>query len=168
MHFIVTLSPLLLVASVAAFASGGRIFRTEPRISRGRTFRLLKFATTKPDSDELTWAGRRLLRPWYLDELPQLFNILRGDMSFVGPRAWPPSMVERQVAEGLDYRLRTMAGLIGEAQATKGVAGTRYVDLDLHYVAQCRALGGLALVRYDFGIIARSLRVLARGEGLTY
>ena len=120
------------------------------------------------DPVNLTWAGRWLLKPWYLDELPQLLNVLRGDMSIVGPRAWPPDMVDQQVATGLDYRLRIMAGLTGPAQATKGMGGSRYVDLDLLYVEKCKTLRGWALVRYDLGVIARSLRVLARREGLTY
>src|SRR5262249_14336022 len=103
---------------------------------RGRRFELIKFRTLRADvldhangharphesdASNLTWAGRRVLKPWYLDEIPQLFNVLRGDISLVGPRPWPPEMVERQVAEGRDYRLRVMAGLTGPAQVTKGL-----------------------------------------------
>jgi lipopolysaccharide/colanic/teichoic acid biosynthesis glycosyltransferase len=165
---LVALSPLLVIASVAAFASGRRVFQRELRISHGRRFRLLKFASTKSDSVVLTWAGKHLLRPRYLDELPQLINVLRGDMSLVGPRPWPPELVERQLADGHDYRLRIIAGLTGPAQVTKGIEGTRYQDLDLAYVETSTKLGGWALVRYDLKVLAETLRVLARGEGLNF
>jgi lipopolysaccharide/colanic/teichoic acid biosynthesis glycosyltransferase len=165
---IAVLSPVLVVAAVAAAITSRRVFAREERISRGRPFQLLKFASTKPGESELSWAGRRLLRPWYLDELPQLFNILRGDMSLVGPRPWPPQLVEDQLASGRDYRLRIMAGLTGPAQVTKGVEGTRYEDLDLAYVEKCRTLGAWALTRFDVRVLAQTLRVLARGEGLNF
>jgi lipopolysaccharide/colanic/teichoic acid biosynthesis glycosyltransferase len=115
----------------------------------------------------LTWAGRRVLKPWYLDELPQLLNVLRGDISLVGPRPWPPEMVERQIATGHDYRNHVIAGLTGPAQVTKG--GERlYEELDLEYVRLCRTLGSWALLRYDVGILAQTVRVIARGEGLNF
>ena len=108
-----------------------------------------------------------MLKPWYLDELPQLLNVLRGDISLVGPRPWPPEMVERQVGEGLTYRNEVRAGLTGPAQVTKG-SGLRFADLDLRYVEKVRRLRGFALVRYDLGILWSTLRVIARGEGLSY
>jgi lipopolysaccharide/colanic/teichoic acid biosynthesis glycosyltransferase len=158
--------PLVLIAIVNVLTAG-RVFASETRVSRGRTFNLLKFASTGRDG-ELTWLGRTLLRPRYLDELPQLFNILRGDLSFVGPRPWPPPMVARQAADGLDYRNRVIAGLTGPAQVTKGVTGTRYTDLDLQYVDVLARLRGFRLVAYDVRILSRTFRVLARGEGLNY
>jgi lipopolysaccharide/colanic/teichoic acid biosynthesis glycosyltransferase len=165
----VALAPLFLVAgAAAALASRGRVFRREIRISRGKRFGLLKFRSALPDDSGLTWAGRRLLKPRYLDELPQLFNVLRGDMSLVGPRPWPPELVERQVAEGRDYRLRIFAGLTGPAQVTKGIEGTRYEELDLAYVDKCLTVNGWALVLHDLAVLVRTLRVLARGEGLNY
>src|SRR5438093_8918615 len=98
---LVLLSPVVLVV-LAAFALNmllsardrGGIFYREPRISRGRTFGLLKFRTLRrdalaemqraggharpyeADAAHLTWVGRRILKPWYLDELPQLGNVL--------------------------------------------------------------------------------------------
>jgi lipopolysaccharide/colanic/teichoic acid biosynthesis glycosyltransferase len=159
----------------------------ERRISRAREFNLLKFRTLRrevldrergiegharlfeSDSENLTWAGRRFLKPWYLDELPQLFNVLRGDMSLVGPRPWPLAMVAEQVTAGLDYRKRIIAGWTGPAQVQKGVAEPAgYTDLDLAYVEACRTGRSLRLLRYDLGILAQTVRVIARGEGLQY
>ena len=183
---LILLLPLLLALVVAMLVDmllvprdRGPFFRREVRISRGRDFELLKFRTLRRnvpgeprlaerDPGNLTWAGRRLLKPWYLDELPQLFNILRGDLSFVGPRAWAPHLVEQQVASGLHYRLHVVAGLTGTAQIAKGETGVRYADRDLAYVEKIRTLSGVALVRYDLGILARTLAVIARGEGLSY
>jgi exopolysaccharide production protein ExoY len=163
----------------------GPILYRERRISRGRPFDLIKFRSLRrealaemarvgdharlheADTSSLTWVGKRILKPWYLDELPQFVNVLRGDISLVGPRPWPPAMVERQIAEGDDYRMQTVAGLTGLAQVTKG-AGGRFADLDLEYIERCRSLGGWALVRYDLEILAQTVRVMARGEGLNY
>ena len=163
---------------------GGFLYR-EPRISRGQTFDLLKFRTLRTDAlaemrrtgsharlyeadpSNLTWAGRRILKPWYLDEIPQFLNVLRGDISLVGPRPWPAAMVERQVAEGLTYRHEVMAGLTGPAQVTKG-SDRLYADLDLEYVERAMTLGNWALVRYDLASLGRTIRVMARGEGLNF
>ncbi len=159
----------------------------ERRISKGREFDLLKFRTLRVsaldrqrdteaharllenDAKNLTWAGRRILKPWYLDELPQLFNVLRGDMSLVGPRPWPPSMVRTQVREGLDYRNHVMPGWTGPVQIQKGIVDPAgYAELDLAYVEACRNWRGLRLVHYDLGILWHTVKVLARGEGLNY
>jgi lipopolysaccharide/colanic/teichoic acid biosynthesis glycosyltransferase len=186
---LVVFLPVLLVVLVA-FAldvllsprDRGSLFYREARISRGRTFGLLKFRTLRrdvlersagharlleTDAANLTWIGRRLLKPWYVDELPQLWNVVRGDISLVGPRPWPPELVERQRAEGLTYRDELTAGLTGTAQITKG-SGQRYADLDLAYAERFRSLGSWALVRYDLQILVRTIRVIARGEGLSY
>jgi lipopolysaccharide/colanic/teichoic acid biosynthesis glycosyltransferase len=179
-------APLLLLASpvfaVVLVTYGGRPFYREPRVSHGRTFELLKFRTLRPDvlaraegharlleadPANLTWLGRRFLKPWYLDEIPQLWNILRGDMSLVGPRPWPPRLVEQQRAEGITYRDDVPAGLTGLAQLTKG-SDRLYADLDIAYVERSRELGSWALVRYDLEILVRTVGVLGRGEGLSY
>jgi lipopolysaccharide/colanic/teichoic acid biosynthesis glycosyltransferase len=175
----------MAVDAIVSPRDRGGFFYREPRISRGRLFGLLKFRTLRrdvldemsgadgharlyeADPDNLTWTGRRLLKPWYLDEVPQLLNVLRGDMSLVGPRPWPPEMVRRQVAEGHDYRNRILAGLTGPAQVTKGEA-IPFADLDLLYLERCSALSGWALVRYDLQILGQTLAVIARGEGLNF
>jgi len=164
----------------------GPLLYRERRISRGREFDLLKFRTLRrevleaeegeaharlleADESNLTWAGRRLLKPWYLDELPQLLNVLRGDMSLVGPRPWPPSMVAKQVAKGHDYRTRVLAGWTGPAQVQKGITEPAgYTELDLAYVEACRTWPWARLLRHDLGILWRTVAVLARGEGLRF
>jgi len=165
----------------------GPLLYRERRVSRGREFDLLKFRTLRRDVLEeatgaeaharlleadpanLTWAGRRVLKPWYFDELPQLFNVLRGDMSLVGPRPWPPSMVEKQMAKGYDYRNQVVAGWTGPAQVQKGVTEPAgYTELDLAYVEACRTRGGVRLVSLDLDILWQTVKVMAKGKGLQF
>ena len=158
----------------------GRILYRERRVSRGRPFDLLKFRTLREDvlveADghvrpyeselaNLTWAGRRVLKPMYLDELPQLWNVLRGEMSLVGPRPWPPELVNRQLARGVDYRLRVPAGWTGPAQVAKGRARD-YERLDLAYVELLETRSGWEVVRHDVGVLRETVRTMLRGEGL--
>jgi lipopolysaccharide/colanic/teichoic acid biosynthesis glycosyltransferase len=191
---LLVLSPVFALACAAlgldmVFARRDRgpwLYR-ERRISRGREFDLLKFRTVRRDvlaaangpeaharmleanPANLTWAGRRILKPWYFDELPQLFNVLGGDMSLVGPRPWPPSMVRTQVAKGFTYRNEIIAGWTGPAQVQKGITEPAgYAELDLAYVEECRRRSGTRLVRHDLRILWATVRVLIRGEGLQY
>jgi lipopolysaccharide/colanic/teichoic acid biosynthesis glycosyltransferase len=190
---VLLLAPLLAVVFVAMALShllcprdrGPWLYR-ERRITRGREFDLLKFRTLRRDviasttgeaharlfeSDEsnLTWSGKRLLKPWYLDELPQLWNVLRGDMSLVGPRPWPPSMVSAQVEKGFTYRNDFVAGWTGPAQVEKGaVESSGYAELDLAYVRACRTATTFGIVRMDLSLLWRTVAVIARGEGLRF
>jgi lipopolysaccharide/colanic/teichoic acid biosynthesis glycosyltransferase len=191
---IVLFSPVFAVVGVAVGSSkllskrdrGPWLYR-ERRVSRGREFDLLKFRVLRrdllehergvagharlfeQDPDNLTWAGHRILKPWYLDELPQLFNVLRGDISLVGPRPWPVSMVREQVAAGHDYRSRVIAGWTGPAQVQKGITETAgYTELDLAYVEKCRSWSGVRLARYDLCILWGTMKMIVRGEGLRY
>jgi lipopolysaccharide/colanic/teichoic acid biosynthesis glycosyltransferase len=184
----------LFAAAIAAIAAdhlrhpsdrGSWLYR-ERRISRGREFDVLKFRVLREDvvaevrreglharqreADEanLTRSGVFLKRR-YLDELPQLLNVLRGDLSLVGPRPWPRSMVDAQVARGLDYRLHVMAGWTGPVQARKGdPTATDYTDIDLAYVEACRTLSQWQLLRLDLQILRTTVHTMLRGEGLQY
>ena len=165
----------------------GRWLYRERRISRGREFDVLKFRVLREDvlreiaerdgayarlfekdHDNLTRSGR-ILKRIYADELPQLFNVLRGDISLVGPRPWPVPMVEKQVADGLDYRLHVTAGWTGPAQVRKDThAKSQATGLDLEYVELCRSLTGPQLLRHDLRVLGQSLRTVLRGRGLRY
>jgi lipopolysaccharide/colanic/teichoic acid biosynthesis glycosyltransferase len=175
---------VLAVDMVLVPRDRGPFLYRERRISRGREFDLLKFRTLRveqlanlapdgyarlleADLSNLTRAGR-VLKRWYLDELPQLVNIVRGDMSLVGPRPWPPAMVEDQIKAGQGYRNLIQAGWTGPAQITKGDDSVSYADLDLAYVEACRTLSPGRLVRYDLRILARTVTVILRGQGLRY
>jgi lipopolysaccharide/colanic/teichoic acid biosynthesis glycosyltransferase len=160
----------------------GRLLYRERRVSRGRVFSLLKFRTLREpvlaqargharpfesDPDNLTWLGRRVLKPMYLDELPQLLNVLRGEMSLVGPRPWPPELVERQLARGLDYRMRVAAGWTGPAQVSKG-SDVEFERLDLEYVDLLGTRHSWPLLRRDLGILGQTIATILRREGLRF
>ena len=129
---LLVLSPLLLAVSIAILVSDGRpIFYSQERIGRGgRRFRIWKFRSMRRDAEAETgpiWAeehDRRCtklgdwLRHTNIDELPQLFNILMGDMSLVGPRPERPVFVEQFRGEHADYDLRHVVpiGMTGWAQ----------------------------------------------------
>lgn len=112
-------------------ADRGPVFYTQERMGKGGlTFRMIKFRTMIVDAENATgpvWASTadsrvtrvgRVLRRTHLDELPQLINVLRGEMSLVGPRPERPELAERFCEEipGFRQRLRVMPGIAGLAQ----------------------------------------------------
>jgi len=136
---LVALSPLLLlIAALVLFGSGRPVLFTQVRAGQNaRPFSMLKFRTMVPNAEELleallpinelaepmfklrsdprvTWLGR-LLRRTSIDELPQLVNVLRGDMSLVGPRPEQLDLVERYAPQHL-FRLAVKPGLTGPMQ----------------------------------------------------
>jgi lipopolysaccharide/colanic/teichoic acid biosynthesis glycosyltransferase len=165
----------------------GRFLYRERRVSRGREFDVLKFRVLREDviaqmppedkhaflfekdASNLTWAGRCFLKRCYLDELPQLFNILKGDMSLVGPRPWPVSMVHAQLKRGVAYRKLIRAGWTGPAQLQKDHPAPRPAEeLDLEYFNQCHTWPGWRLWLYDVTLLGRSIRLMVQGKGLSY
>jgi lipopolysaccharide/colanic/teichoic acid biosynthesis glycosyltransferase len=127
-----------VVAAAVKLEDGGDVFYSQDRVGlHGRTFRVFKFRSMIPDAEarvgalqasahdpRITRIGR-LMRATALDELPQLWSIFRGDMSFVGPRALRPGEIEvngdgRHIAledvPGFDLRCQVPPGLTGVAQ----------------------------------------------------
>ncbi len=166
----------------------GPWFYRERRISQGGEFDILKFRVVRQDLleraeqegkysriyeadvENLTWAGRYFLKRWYFDELPQLFNILKGDMSLVGPRPLIVSEVRAQIQRGFIYRNLIVAGWTGPAQV--GVKGDDLQSgaetIDLEYLDYCRDWSVWKLWCYDMKILYETLRVMLMGKGLKY
>jgi len=136
---------------VRATSPGPILYRQERMGLDGRRFHKLKFRTMRPDAESATgptWAVPddprrtavgRFLRRWSLDELPQLINVLRGEMSLVGPRPERPSFVEefRRRVPGYMLRHKVKAGITGWAQINGWRGNTsieRRIEYDLYYI----------------------------------
>jgi lipopolysaccharide/colanic/teichoic acid biosynthesis glycosyltransferase len=180
-------SPVLLACAVAVrLQDGGSPFFRQVRVGRGGAhFTLLKLRTMVPDAEDqvvelgaqnqrdgilfkldddprVTRVGR-LLRATSLDELPQLINVLRGEMSLVGPRPALPSEVA-QFDERLLARHQVTPGVTGlwqvEAREVPGLGA--YTRLDLFYVENWSVLLDLAiLIATMSAVVTRAVRVLS-------
>lgn len=171
-------SPLLvLIAIVRRVESGPGVLFRQTRVGRnGQQFTLLKFRTMTPlpqtDAEtvsSVTDSGRvspvgHLLRRTSLDELPQLWNILRGDMSLVGPRPELPMLVERFSAEHPEYtaRHRVAVGLTGLAQVS-GLRGD--TSLVAHRVRHDNCYIENWSLWLDLKILLRTLGEVVAGRG---
>jgi len=185
-------SPIFFLVVLAIFIDGliwpedkGPIFHRETRVSAGQIFSLFKFRTMQVSAiDEARRQGLTVkylerenrghtrvghfLRRWYLDELPQVINILRGDMSWVGPRPPAPFEYERELSEGNVRKRLARAGLVGLQQANKGRTRTfdEEIALDYEYVARVSCMSPPRRLVYDVSVLLRTLRVLVEGKGL--
>jgi len=172
---ILLLSPLLILIAIAVKASdGGPALYTQQRLTRdGKVFDIYKFRSMRIDSEadniarlaakddqRITPIGK-LLRKSHFDELPQLFNILKGDMSIVGPRPERPDIAEQysKVIPEFSYRLKVKAGLTGYAQVYGQYNTTPYdkLKLDLFYIEN------YSIVR-DIGIILFTVKIMFQKE----
>ncbi len=183
---LIVLSPLLLAIAILVKLDGGPVLFAHPRLgANGREFRCLKFRSMIVDGDvvlrrllagdsaaaaewsetrklrddpRVTWVGR-LLRSTSLDELPQLFNVLRLEMSLVGPRPIVRSEVARY-GEDITYYFETRPGLTGLWQVS-GRSDTSYqrrVQLDTWYVKNWT-------IWHDLAILAKTLPAVLKRRG---
>ncbi len=180
---LLALSPLLLVIGVAVkLDSRGAVFYQAQRIGRkGRTFKCFKFRTMVQDADEqkahmghlnerdgilfkvandprITGVGK-LLRKYSLDELPQFWNVLRGDMSLVGPRPPIASEVQQYDLSHL-RRLDVLPGITGlwQVEARQDPSFDSYISLDTAYVENWT-------LWLDLKILVRTVSVVLGGTG---
>jgi exopolysaccharide biosynthesis polyprenyl glycosylphosphotransferase len=163
------------IAAAIALDSGWPVFYRQERLGRaGTPFRVLKFRTMQVDAErpgEARWAARRdprvtrvglLLRRTRLDELPQFWNVLTGDMSLVGPRPERPAFVE-QLQDAIPfYRARLMVppGLTGWAQVHLPYgdsidAARRKLEYDLYYVKHRSVAFDCLILLRTFGALMR-------------
>ncbi|KGJ72363.1 hypothetical protein GY21_15820 [Cryobacterium roopkundense] len=165
---LLVLSPVLLGVAVAVAVNLGRpvlFVQNRPGL-HGRIFRLYKFRTMTPgegpasDDDRLTPFGRAL-RSTSLDELPTLVNVLRGDMSLVGPRPLLVSYLPRYTPEQA-RRHEVRPGVTGLVQVSgrNALSWHEKFALDAEYVARC----SFAL---DVRILARTVRAVLLREGIS-
>ena len=145
--------PCMLLIALAVKSDGGKIFYHQTRLTKdGKKFEILKFRSMRPDAeqdgiarlstgtnDERVTRTGKFLRRFRLDELPQLFNILKGDMSIVGPRPERPEIAEEYEKTLPDFKLRLQAkaGLTGYAQVYGKYNSSPYdkLQMDLMYLA---------------------------------
>ncbi len=162
-------SPLLAAIAVAVRLTMGRpvLFRQLRTGLDGVEFHIVKFRTMRPetfpgepDAQRLGRVGRAL-RTTSLDELPQLCNILRGDMSLIGPRPTLPEQVVHYSPRQRG-RLAVRPGVTGWAQVVgrNSLSWPERIELDLWYIEH-RSL------RLDLRILARTVRALVRPQGVT-
>jgi lipopolysaccharide/colanic/teichoic acid biosynthesis glycosyltransferase len=156
-------SPAMAVIAGAIVLEDGWpvLFRQERLGRRRRPFTILKFRSMR--DGRITRVGR-MLRATGLDELPQFINILRGDMSAVGPRPLTESDVARLgwIAHRYDFRWRVRPGLTGLAQVIEARSGRLSLGLDRHYVARQSLSLDVRLVAVSFAINALGKRRVRR------
>jgi len=144
----------------------------------GKVFRMYKFRTmyvgSDDDADRQVWAKKndpritpvgRILRAFRFDELPQLLNVIRGEMNIVGPRPEQPEIFKelREEIHGYPNRQRVLPGITGWAQVNNGYDQTfkdveRKLGYDLEYVDRCSPAE-------DFKIMAKTLPVVLGRKG---
>ena len=173
---LLTLSPLIgLIALAIKLDDGGPILFVQERVGKNRrNFRCYKFRTmvlgaekigsgfTVVENDARITRVGRLLRDWTLDEIPQLLNVLKGDMSIVGPRPWVPSQAAYCSDED-SRRFNFKPGMAGWAwiHGRNRLPWEERVRLDLDYVDHWS-------LTLDFSILAKAFVLLIRRDGVYF
>jgi len=176
---LLTLLPLMLLVALAIKCdSPGPVFYRQERVGlRGRRFAVLKFRSMRQDAEadgRPVWAAAqdhritrvgRFIRWARIDELPQLLNVLRGEMSVIGPRPERPYFVEQfnKLIPSYDDRHAVLPGITGWAQVNYPYGASledarEKLRYDLYYVANCGC-------RLDLQILLATVRVVLSGKG---
>lgn len=175
---LVALPLMILIAIAIRLESKGPIIYRQIRVGRmSRGFEMLKFRSMRKDAEnpnEAKWASHndprvtrigRFLRKYRLDELPQFWNVIKGDMSFVGPRPERPTFVKdlREKVPYYDERHSVRPGLTGWAQVQYSYGSSvedayRKLEYDLFY------LKNMSLT-FDLAIILKTIKIVAAGQG---
>ena len=166
---LIVASPLFLVVAIAIkLNSKGSVFFRQRRTGKdGKEFDILKFRSMTADNDvrdlsckdQYTAVGK-FIRRTSIDELPQLINILKGEMSFIGPRPWIPEYWEN-MNERQRERNSVRPGITGLAQAKgrNGLSVFEKIGYDLEYVDNCSVL-------MDMKVVALTVKTAIAGTGV--
>lgn len=179
------LSPIMLITAAAIkLTDGGPVFYKQCRLTQnGKKFDVLKFRSMRVDAekdgvarlstgdkDDRVTAVGKIIRKVRIDELPQLINILKGDMSIVGPRPERPEIAEQYEKELPEFalRLQAKAGLTGYAQVYGKYNTTPYdkLQMDLMYIAKPSFVEDLRIIMATIKIILipESTEGVAQGQ----
>lgn len=190
--FIVLLSPFFILIFILIFfehilrgCSFASLLYTEIRISQGKEFKFSKFNIFKPKAiEEAERSGEfihtkkfehdgvstifigHILQKIYMDELPQLFSILKGDISFVGPRPVNLEVYESLINNDIETKTVIKAGLTGSYQSHKGEKGMSNLELDREYIDFCKNNSSWKVVLNDLKIMVRTIKILFRAQGI--
>ena len=186
------LSPVFVIILFAIFVehilSGNvfaSLFYSETRISQGKPFNFVKFNIFQPkvlkdmrsngqfvhtkilehSKNGLSKVGH-IVQKIYLDELPQLVNVLKGDLSMVGPRPVNPVNYEKILNSGITTKAEIKAGLTGNYQARKGEEGISQDKLDREYINFYLNNPSWRILLLDIKILSRTLVIIFRAEGI--
>jgi len=185
-------APILLLLKIAYVIEGwlisdnkGPMFFSYNAVSAGKVFRKYKIRLIKMKyidqegakrgdwhaySAEWTPESRthvgRFVKRFYLDELPQLYNILRGDMSIVGPRPLAVHHYERDRKQGNMTRFLVKGGLLGLGHVMKGTPEMGNPVYEYEYIDKYLGLSAIGLLWLDLIIIGRGIKVIFQGKGL--
>ena len=189
---LVAAAPILLLLKIAYIVEGllipdnkGPMFFSYNAVSAGKVFRKFKIRLIKMSyidqegakrgdwlaySAEWTHESRtyvgRLVKKFYLDELPQFYNILRGDMSIVGPRPLAVHHYERDRQQGNVTRFLIEGGMLGLGHLMKGTPEMGNPVYEYEYIDKYLGLSAAGLLWLDLVIIGRGIRVIFQGKGL--
>ena len=171
---LLVLSPVMIVTAIMVKSDGGPAFYKQKRLTKdGKEFWVMKFRSMRIDAEKdgvarlaskndsrITPIGK-FIRAVRIDELPQLFNILKGEMSFIGPRPERPEIIAQYVEEMPEFvfRMKVKAGLAGYAQVYGKYNTTPYdkLKLDLSYIENYS-------VWLDIKLMLLTLKILFQAE----
>jgi len=174
---LITLPITLLAALIIRLESPGPVIYAQERVGKhGKTFKVYKFRSMRSDAEKNgpVWAGKddervtrfgRFIRKIRIDELPQMWNVLKGDMSFVGPRPERPVFVEQLVSAIPYYSLRhnVKPGITGWAQICYPYGASvedalHKLEYDLYYIKYIS-------LQFDFWVIFQTIKTVVLRKG---